>query len=139
MWRWYGCKQIGHLSDASFRTLFPFRQDPTGFLQDFHEAARLRFFFHPRNKKDFFLYLLTQTQPYEQVLADAQDVIENRFEAFGSGKITLGENIHWQRDFKSGKIWPMKYRLPFRHQDRLGDQPVSSGMVARQSTLGHAE
>jgi hypothetical protein len=108
MWRWYGCKQIGHLSDASFRTLFPFRQDPTGFLQDFHEAARLRFFFHPRNKKDFFLYLLTQTQPYEQVLADAQDVIENRFEAFGSGKITLGENIHWQRDFKSGKIWPMK-------------------------------
>jgi len=108
MWRWYGCKQVERLTDAAFRSLFPFHQDQNGFLQDFHDAARLRFFFHPRNKKDFFLYLLTQTQPYEEVLADAQDVLENKFEAFGLGKISLGENIQWQRDFNSGKIWPLK-------------------------------
>jgi uncharacterized heparinase superfamily protein len=108
MWRWYGCKRAGQLTDAGFRSFFPFRQDQSGFLQDFHDAARLRFFFHPRNKKDFFLHLLAQTQPYEEMLADAQDVLENKFEAFGSGKVSLGENIQWQRDFNSGKIWPLK-------------------------------
>lgn len=108
MWQWYGCARVERLTDGDFRSLFPFHHDPQGFLQDFHEAARLRFFFHPRNKKDFFLYLLTQTQPYEEMLADAQDVIENKFEAFGSGKINLGASIQWQRDFSSGKRWPMK-------------------------------
>ncbi|HTY36636.1 MAG TPA: alginate lyase family protein [Bacteroidota bacterium] len=94
------------MTDAEFRALFPFHGD--SFLSEFHDSARLRFFFHPRNKKDFFLYLLTQTQPYEDVLADAQNVLENKFEAFGSGTINLGESIHWQRDFSSGKIWQMK-------------------------------
>ncbi len=108
MWQWNGCKQVERLTGAGFRSLFPFHQDPNGFLQDFHDAARLRFFFHPRNKKDFFLYLLTQTQPYDEVLSDAQDVIENKFEALGLGKVNLGENIQWQRDFNSGKIWPLK-------------------------------
>ena len=109
IWRWHTCRKVERLSDAAFRSLFPFHQDPNEFLQDFHEATRLRFFFHPRNKKDFFLTLLTQAQPYEDVLSDAQDVIENRFEAFGSGKINLGETINWQRDFSSGKIWPLKH------------------------------
>ena len=108
MWQWYGCKQVEQLIDQDFRSLFPFQSDPAGFLRDFHESARLRFFFHPRNKKDFFLYLLTQTQPYEDVLSDAQDVLENKFEAFGLGKVNLGESIHWQRDFSSGRIWPLK-------------------------------
>ncbi|MCX6133079.1 MAG: alginate lyase family protein [Ignavibacteriales bacterium] len=108
MWQWHGRTRVERLSDAEFRNTFPLRQDPAGFLLDFHESARLRFFFHPRNKKDFFLYLLTQTQPYEEVLSDAQDVLENKFEAFGLGKTSLGESIHWQRDFSSGRIWPMK-------------------------------
>ena len=108
IWRWYGCTKVEQLTDQDFRNLFPFQHDPAGFLRDFHDSARLRFFFHPRNKKDFFLYLLTQTQPYEDVLSDAQDVLENKFEAFGMGKVSLGESIHWQRDFSSGRVWPLK-------------------------------
>lgn len=106
-WRWYDRNKVERLSGADFRRLFPLRKDTEGFLQDFHESARLRFFFHPRNKKDFFLHLLTQSQSYEDVLADAQDVIGNKFEAFGSGKIHLGDSVNWQKDFRSGKEWPM--------------------------------
>ncbi len=108
LWRLYGRKSAEQLSESEFRSLFPFRQDLDGFLQDFYESARLRFFFHPRNQKDFFLHLLTQSQPYEEVLSDAQDVLENIFEAFGSGKIHLGDSINWQKDYRSGKEWPMK-------------------------------
>jgi uncharacterized heparinase superfamily protein len=107
-WRFYGRKRAAQLSDSEFRSLFPFRQDKDGFLQDFYESARFRFFFHPRNRKDFFLHLLTQSQAEEEILGDAQDVLGNMFEAFGSGKIFLGDSINWQKDYKSGKEWPMK-------------------------------
>ena len=109
VWRWFVRKQTEQLSDDAFRRLFPFRKDLKGFLQDFHESARLRFFFHPRNKKDFFLHLLTQSQPYEEVLNDAQDVLGNWFEALGTGKFHLGESINWQKDYRSGKEWPMTH------------------------------
>ena len=109
LWQWYKRVKLSRLSDVQFRRLFPFRQGPEGFLLDFHETARLRFFFHPRNRKDFFLHLLSQSQPYDDVLADAQDVLANKFEAFGSGKIHLGDSINWQKDYRSGKEWPMKH------------------------------
>jgi uncharacterized heparinase superfamily protein len=108
IWRLYRRKKAEQLPDSEFRSLFPFRQDRDGFLQDFYETARLRFFFHPRNRKDFFLHLLSQSQPEEEVLNDAQDVLRNIFEAFGSGKIHLGDSINWRKDYKSGKEWPMK-------------------------------
>jgi uncharacterized heparinase superfamily protein len=107
-WRLYSQKRAEQLTDAEFRSLFPFRQNLEDFHQDFYESARLRFFFHPRNKKDFFLHLLTQSQPYDEMLSDAEDVLGNLFEAFGSGKVHLGDSINWQKDYRSGKIWPMK-------------------------------
>jgi hypothetical protein len=108
LWRLYGRKKAEQLSEGEFRSLFPFRQGRDEFLRDFYETARLRFFFHPRNRKDFFLHLLSQSQPEEDVLNDAQDVLGNIFEAFGSGKIHLGDSMNWQKDYRSGKEWPMK-------------------------------
>ncbi len=108
LWRLYGKRKAERLSESDFRSLFPFRQDLNGFLRDFYESARLRFFFHPRNRKDFFLHLLTQSQPYEEILSDAQDVLGNVFAALGSGKIHLGASINWQRDYRTGKEWPIK-------------------------------
>ena len=108
LWRLYGRKKAEQLSDGEFRSLFPFRKDLDGFLQHFYESARFRFFFHPRNRKDFFLHLLTQSQPEEEALSDAQDVLANIFEALGSGKIQLGDSINWHKDYRSGKEWTMK-------------------------------
>jgi len=108
LWRWFGNARASQLSDEGFRSLFPFRSNPAQFLQDFHEAARFRFFFHPRNQKDFFLQLVTQSQLYEEILGDARDVIANQFDVLGSGKTFLGEKIRWRRDFKTGKEWPLR-------------------------------
>jgi uncharacterized heparinase superfamily protein len=73
-----------------------------------HEQARFRFFFHPRNQKDFFLNLLTSTQREASILAQADNTLQNVFSTLGSGDVHLGETIHWQRDFKSGKVWDLK-------------------------------
>lgn len=106
-WRTVLLERVNKMSDEEFRRLFPFGGSSDDWLAEFHQRVRLRFFFHPRNQKDFFLQLLTQTEPYEQILSEADDVVANRFEALGSGKVELGWPIDWQRDFKSGKVWPL--------------------------------
>jgi len=96
------------LSDESFLKLLGSKGSGTEFLSSFHQSARFRFFFHPRNKRDFFLNLLTKTQSEESIDAEAREVMENKFETLGSGLVSLGETIDWQRDFKSGKRWDLK-------------------------------
>jgi len=108
IWKVFLEKRVQTFSDHEFSQLFGFMGAAEEFIQRFHDAARLRFFFHPRNQKDFFLQLITTTQPYEQILSEAQDVVENRFETLGSGKVHLGEKINWRKDFKSGKVWPLR-------------------------------
>ena len=77
------------------------------FVQCLHQQVCLHFFFHPRNRKDFFLNTLTTLQSLDSILEDADDVMNNRFETLGSGKVSLSENINWQCDFKSGKVWKL--------------------------------
>jgi uncharacterized heparinase superfamily protein len=108
IWRALPEKRVQRQSDKEFLRLFDYGGTTEEFVRQFHDDVRYRFFFHPRNQKDFFLQLIAQTQPYEQILSDAQDVIENRFETLGSGKVHLGEKINWHQDFKSGKVWPMR-------------------------------
>ncbi len=106
-WRKWTSGRLARLTDREFLKLLSFDGSNDKFLADFQAKARLRFFFHPRNQKDFFLNLLTRTQAEDSILSDAQDVLENRFETLGSGKMELGNKIRWQQDFKSGKEWPL--------------------------------
>ncbi|MBI4429738.1 MAG: alginate lyase family protein [Ignavibacteriales bacterium] len=96
------------MSDEDFLNIQQSAFTSEEFLKTFHETVRLKFFFHPRNQKDFFLNLLTKTQSEEEILTEAQNVLENKFQTLGSELIHLGEQIDWQEDFKSGKIWPLK-------------------------------
>jgi uncharacterized heparinase superfamily protein len=105
IWRRFTRKKLAPLSDKKFLQKWNFRGSIEDFLWEFQDRVRLRFFFHPRNRKDFFLSLLTSTQTNDEILDEAKDILENKFETLGSGKIFLGETINWQRDFKSGKEW----------------------------------
>lgn len=109
LWRMVLEKRMERLSDDVFIRECGFHGTAEQFIDWFHSTVRFRFFFHPRNRKDFFLQLISSTQPYEEILAEAQDVLENRFETLGSGKIDLGPTINWHRDFKSGKEWPVRH------------------------------
>src|SRR5436190_4058411 len=39
----------------------------------------------------------------------ADDVLAHRFDFLGSGPVKLGGKIDWQRDFKSGRRWPLRH------------------------------
>ncbi len=96
------------MSDEDFLRRCAWSEDLHGFMLRFHERARFRFFFHPRNRKDFFLNTLTTLQPEEQIFADADATVANRFQTLGSDLVDLGDSIPWHRDFKSGKEWPVR-------------------------------
>jgi uncharacterized heparinase superfamily protein len=108
LWSMLTEKRTRELSDGEFMQLCGFTGTADEFIKQFHILAGLRFFFHPRNQTDSFLQLLAMSQPHEQILSEAQDVLENRFETLGSSKVHLDEKINWHRDFKSGKVWPLQ-------------------------------
>lgn len=42
----------------------------------------------------------------QRLYAEAEEVFEHRVDLLGSGFVSLGRKIDWQRDFKSGFRWP---------------------------------
>jgi len=99
--------RLRRLPDARFISLLNEAGTVDEIVGRLHEQLRLRFFFHPRNRKDFFLNTLTTTQPYESILEEARLVLNNSFQTLGSGIVELGDRIRWQRDFKSGIEWDL--------------------------------
>ncbi|MEX2116256.1 MAG: alginate lyase family protein [Bacteroidota bacterium] len=108
VWRRITLPRLLRLSDEAFFRAQGWKQTAQDLLAQLREQGRLRFFFHPRNRKDFFLNTLTRTQPLDSILAEADDVLNDRFQALGSQTVFLGSPIPWQRDFKSGKEWPLR-------------------------------
>jgi heparinase II/III-like protein len=43
------------------------------------------------------------------ILRLADDALAHRFDLLGSGPTDLGERVDWQRDFKSGRSWPLDH------------------------------
>ena len=115
-WRYYAGSRTSALTIAGFKDLLGLPQDDDEAVRILHERLRLRFFFHPRNRKDFFLNVLTSLQPYDDILDEADETVDNKFETLGSGLVTLGLPIDWQKDFKSGTSWPLE---PARRFDIL--------------------
>ncbi len=117
MWKYYNHHFWREISDKSFFRKFEFFQSDASFINDFKAAAKYNFFFSIQNRKDFFLQTLTSLQPHEKIIAQAEDVVKNKFETLGSGKVHLGEKIDWQRDFKTGKIWEKKFYSEIDYAD----------------------
>jgi hypothetical protein len=55
----------------------------------------------------------------EALVARAEAVAAHRFDLLGSGPVELGARIDWQRDFKSGRSWPLEHisRVPIVFPD----------------------
>ncbi len=49
----------------------------------------------------------------------AEALAAHRFDLLGSGPVELGAQIDWQRDFKSGRVWPLEHisRVPIVFPD----------------------
>lgn len=65
-------------------------------------AEEARFFFDPTSPAH-----LKKLQPHtDQILADAQTILNHEFDLLGSGPTQLSTPLPWHQDFKSGKTWP---------------------------------
>ena len=55
----------------------------------------------------------------EDLVRRAEDALAHRFDLLGSGPVELGPEIDWQRDFKSGRSWPLVHitRVPITFPD----------------------
>jgi heparinase II/III-like protein len=53
------------------------------------------------------------------LLAVADRIAAHRFDLLGSGRVDLGPEIDWARDFKSGRRWPLDHisRVPIAYDD----------------------
>ncbi len=107
-WDVFRSKWLARKSNENLLRAFGWNGTPEELIDALRERSRTSFFFHPRNRKDFFLNTLTSTQPLEDILDEADLVLRNRFQTLGSPVVDLGSTIPWQRDFKSGKEWPLR-------------------------------
>lgn len=125
-WRHVVGPRTSTMTDADFKLRLGLPESDDEAARILHERLRHRFFFHPRNRKDFFLNVLTSLQPYEDILREADETVENKFSTLGSGLVDLGPEIRWQRDFKSGEEWPLtaSHRLDVLQVGRPSDVKV---------------
>jgi uncharacterized heparinase superfamily protein len=125
-WRHDAGPRAAAMTDADFKRLMGLPEGDEEAVRILHERLRLRFFFHPRNRKDFFLNTLTSLQSFDDVIREAEETVENKFDTLGSGVVDLGWPIDWQKDFKSGYSWPVSrsHQLDVLQPDRPTDVKV---------------
>lgn len=66
------------------------------------------FYFDSQNKQTYIAYLHC-FKLRDEVINQANEVCEHKFNLLGSGKIFIGEKINWHKDFKSDFVWQKKY------------------------------
>ncbi|HET6424453.1 MAG TPA: alginate lyase family protein [Planctomycetaceae bacterium] len=59
----------------------------------------------------------------DTILQAAEEALAHRVDLLGSGPITLGEQIDWHRDYKTGHVWPatLAHDLDYANLDQPSD------------------
>jgi len=77
-----------------------------------------------------------------EVLAQAEKICQHHFDLLGSGEVELGKSIDWQRDFKSGRRWPLqpahRLRLVYPQDESDVKVPWELARFHHLPTLGKA-
>ncbi|MGC8898772.1 MAG: heparinase II/III family protein, partial [Bacteroidota bacterium] len=77
-----------------------------------------RFFFTPRNRKEFFLDLLNRQAPSKAIVRGSDAEIDNTFSVFGSDPVKLSLPFPWHEDVKTGGTWELGYYTRVRLHER---------------------
>lgn len=75
------------------------------FLAQFYRDVQPRLLFSQAHNTPEFRALLASALSAETILAQADDVLNNRFAVFSRTKTEFGDAIHWHRDYHSGYEW----------------------------------
>jgi len=103
-------------------------------LKIFNKSNKERIiqYFRERKKPNFFINLIERDktiglfrkevpEELENIIKNADEICEHKFDLLGSGKVNLGEKINWHCDFKSGYCWnPKTFYLDIKYGDKKG-------------------
>ena len=70
---------------------------------------KLPFVVNLNNKHDIANYSKNNTSSVKKILINAEKSLEKKINLLGTGEIFLGQNIIWNKDYKSGVCWKNRY------------------------------
>lgn len=71
--------------------------------------SQINFFYSKENLEKIRFFYKKNTNIRENILKEAKQILEHKFDLLGSGEVDLGEKIKWNEDFKSGFIWKNQF------------------------------
>lgn len=71
--------------------------------------SQIKFFYSKENLEKIKFFYEKNTNIRENILKEAKQILEHKFDLLGSGEVDLGEKIKWNEDFKSGFIWKNQF------------------------------
>lgn len=76
---------------------------------EFHYITSMNFFYDNLKKNKIKNYYDNDFLLKKEIIEDAEQILDHKFDLLGSGLVYLGENIEWNKDFKSNFIWKNKF------------------------------
>ncbi|MGI2327659.1 alginate lyase family protein [Planococcus sp. YIM B11945] len=74
-----------------------------------HYTSQMNFFYDIKTKKNIKQFYIKNPLISNEVLKEAETVLNHEFEILGSKRIPLGEIIDWNKDYINSYIWEKNY------------------------------
>lgn len=71
--------------------------------------TKIKFYYSKSQNKKILRYYNSNKDIKNQVIEEAQNVLEHKFNILSSHLVHLGDVIHWTKDYKSGFIWKNEF------------------------------
>lgn len=72
-------------------------------------TPEINFFYSKENSEKINFFYSRNTNIKDQVIIEANKILEHKFDLLGSGEVELEKKIKWNQDFKSKFIWENKF------------------------------
>lgn len=84
----------------------------------------MNFFYKEIYRTNILSYYEKRNGISAQILNEANEIIDHKFDLLGSGKRNLGKKINWSQDFKTGFIWPKIFYTKIKIVDLANNADV---------------
>ena len=105
-WRYRHRHGVSDPTPSRLRAHFPGGHAPD-FLPRFADGYARRVPHVAARRAEFVAELRHHPERVTAILAAAERTDRLEFDVLGSGPVSLGPTINWNRDFKSGREWPL--------------------------------
>lgn len=79
--------------------------------------SEINFFYSKKNIEKIRFFYEKNIDIRENILKEAEQILEHKFDILGSGEVNLGKKIKWNEDFKSGFVWKNQFYMDIKIVD----------------------